>query len=613
VGGFMDDGGGDLMGMQGGTWLVTPMGRESIFTPEQFTEEQLAFAATARKFLEDKVMPRSAEIEQKKPGVLVELLRQAGELGLLMLDVPEAYDGLGTDKTTSMLVTEQMARSPSWAVTMGAHVGIGSLPIVFFGNDEQKKKYLSKLATGELIAAYALTEAGSGSDALAAKTTAVEDGDDYVLNGVKQWITNAGFADVFTVFARIVPPGGKAEDGKFTGFIVEKGDAGVSIGPEEHKMGIRGSSTCEVILDNVRIPKDRLLGRAGKGHKIAFGILNIGRLKLGVGAVGGSKIALKLAVDYAQERKQFGRAISTFGLIRHKLGRIACGIYATESMGYRCTGVIDAFIAQGGRSTAARSDDESRVQQALEEYAIESSILKVYGTEQLNYTIDEALQIFGGYGYTEHFPIERLARDARINRIFEGTNEVNRLLIPGTLLKRAVTGRVGLLAFVEQVNIELRNPDLIPLSVDGSLLGREKRAVELSKRIVTYVANIAIQKHMAELEERQDILGALADMMIDVYLMDSVTARTAQNIPSFGRDRTALQREMTTILVAEAYDRVVQGARRLAAGIAEEDELMVIFSNIEKFTVVRPVNTFKGLETVAAAVLAAGGYPTLDT
>ncbi len=598
------DGNSDELANLGGVWLIEPLYRQSIFTPEQFTEEQLAFAQTAADFATGKVLPRVGEIEGKKPGVLKELLTAAGELGLLMLDVPEAYGGLGTDKTTSMLVTEQMVCVPSWAVTMGAHVGIGSLPIVFFGNEEQKKKYLPKLATGELLAAYALTEAGSGSDALAAKTTAVEDGDHYVLNGVKQWITNAGFADVFTVFAKV---GGE----KFTGFIVEKTDAGVSIGPEEHKMGIRGSSTCELILDNVRVPKDRLLGRVGKGHKIAFGILNIGRLKLGVGSVGGSKHALKLAVDYAKERKQFNKPICEFGLIRHKLGRICCGIYATESMGYRATGMIDAFVAAGGRATAVGHDHESRVQQALEEYAIECAILKVFGTEQLDYTIDEALQIFGGYGYTEHFPIERLARDARINRIFEGTNEVNRLLIPATLLKRAVMGRLKLLDFVSQVKEELKNPDLIPLHVDGSTVGRERRATELSKRIACYVADIAIQKHMAELEERQDILGALSDMLIDVYLMDSVVARTAQNVPSFGRDKTELQREMCTLLVADAYDRVVQGARRLAASITEEDELQVIFANIERLNVVRPVNQFRALERIAAAVLEAGGYPVL--
>lgn len=589
---------------QGGVWLIEPMGKQSIFTPEQFTEEQLAFAKAASAFALGEVLPRVVDIEAKKPGVMRQLLATAGELGLLMLDVPEAYGGIGTDKTTSMLVTEQMVCVPSWAVTMGAHVGIGTLPIVFFGTDEQKRKYLPKLAIGELIAAYALTEAGSGSDALAAKTTATEDGEHWVLNGVKQWITNAGFADVFTVFAKV---GGE----KFTGFIVERTDAGVSIGPEEHKMGIRGSSTCELILDNVRIPKDRLLGRIGKGHKIAFGILNIGRLKLGVGAVGGSKYALKLAVDYAQQRKQFGKSISEFGLIRHKLGRIACGIYATESMGYRTTGIIDAFIASGGRASAVGHDHESRVQQAVEEYSIECAILKVFGTEQLDFTMDEALQIFGGYGYTEHFPIERLARDARINRIFEGTNEVNRLLIPGTLLKRAVMGRVKLLDFVTQVLEELKNPDLIPLAVDGSLMGREKRASELSKRIVTYVANIALQKHMAELEDRQDILGVLADMMIDVYLMDSVVARTSQNIPSFGRDKTAIQRDMTSLLVADAYDRVVQHARRLAASIVQEDELQVVFGNIERLNIVRPVNQFAALERIAVAVLQSGGYPSL--
>ena len=584
----------------GGRWLLQPLGRQSIFTPEQFTDEQLAFAETARQFVEGKVLPKTAEIEQKNLPLLRQLLRDAGELGLLMLDVPETYGGLGTDKTTSMLVTEQMAINASWAVTAGAHTGIGSLPIVFFGNDEQKKKYLPRLATGEIVAAYALTEAGSGSDALAAKCTAVEDGDFYVLNGVKQWITNAGFADVFTGFAKVAGE-------KFTGFVVERSDAGVSIGPEEHKMGIRGSSTCELVLDNVRMPKDRALGRSGKGHKIAFGILNIGRLKLGFGAVGGSKHGLHLSVAYAKERKQFDKPIASFGLVRQKLARIACGIYATESMGYRTTGIIDAFIAQANDP----ADKERRTHQALEEYAIESSILKVFGTEQLAFTVDEALQIFGGYGYTEHFPIERHARDARINRIFEGTNEVNRLLIPGTLLKRAVMGRLPLLEFVNQVNEELKNPDLIPVTVDGSIVGREKRSDELAKRMVAYVANIAIQKHMGELEERQDILGALADMLIDVYLMDSVVLRTAQNVPSFGRDKTLIQREMCALLVADAYERVLLGARRLAAGIASEDELQVIISNLERFHVVRPLNTFAAMENVAQAVLDAGGYPTL--
>lgn len=594
----MDDQTPPSPGSAGGSWLIEPLGKSSIFTTEQLTDEQLAFADTASAFVDGEILPRQKDIETKQPGLLKELLRKAGALGLLMLDIPEIHGGLGTDKTTSMLVTEYMAQQASWAVTMGAHVGIGSLPIVFFGSEDQKKKYLPKLATGELIAAYALTEAGSGSDALAAKTTATEDGEFWVLNGVKQWITNAGFADVFTVFAKV--------GGKFTGFIVERSDVGVSIGPEEHKMGIRGSSTCELILDGVRIPKDRLLGRIGKGHKIAFGILNIGRLKLGVGAVGGSKYALRLAVNYAKERWQFGKPIAEFGMIRQKIAKIACGIYATESMGYRTTGAIDAFIAEG-----TEAEKDRRTQQALEEYAIESSILKVYGTEQLDHTIDEALQIFGGYGYTEHFPIERLARDARINRIFEGTNEVNRLLIPGTLLKRAVMGRLPLLDFVAQVTAELANPDLIPMGVDGSIMGREKRSNELAKRIVAYVANIAIQKHMSELEERQDILGALADMLIDVYLMDSVVQRTAQNIPGFGREKTAIQREMTTLLVADAYDRVVQGGLRLAAGIAAEDELQVIVSNIERFHVVRPLNTFAATEKVAAAVLEARGYPAL--
>jgi alkylation response protein AidB-like acyl-CoA dehydrogenase len=583
----------------GGSWLIEA-GGETIFTPEQFSPEQLEFAKVADRFSAEEVLPQVEDIEHKKEGVLEALLHKAGELGLLMIDIPEEHGGLGADKTTSMLVTEQMVRVPSWAVTMGAHVGIGSLPIVFFGNDEQKAKYLPKLATGELIAAYALTEAGSGSDALAAKSKAVETDDGYVLNGVKQWITNAGFADVFTVFAKL--------DGeKFTGFIVERTDPGVSIGPEEKKMGIRGSSTCELILEDVKIPKDRLLGRVGKGHKIAFGILNIGRLKLGVASVGGSKYALQLAVEYAEQRKQFKKKLSEFGLIRHKLGKIACSIYACESMGYRTSGLVDQFIA-------AKPDDQEDTrwtQRALEEYAIESSILKVFGSEQLDHAIDEALQIFGGYGFTEHFPIERLSRDARVNRIFEGTNEVNRLLIPGTLLKRAVMQRLPLLEAVEKVKAELKNPDLIPLGVDGTLLGRERRATELSKRIVIYVASLAVERHMSELEERQDILAALSDLLIDVYLMDSVVQRTEQNFPSFGKERTTVHREMAHILVNDAYDRVVNGARRLAACIASEDEMPLVLHNIDQFVVVRPINTFAALDDIARVVIERGGYPSL--
>ncbi|MEW5848189.1 MAG: acyl-CoA dehydrogenase family protein [Myxococcota bacterium] len=582
---------------KGGEFLIKP-GGESIFTPEQFTDEQQQFHKTAMDFTVNEVLPLVDRLEHKEPGLMRSLLHKAGKLGLLSVDIPERYEGLGLDKTTSLLTQEAMVFYGSWGVTVGAHCGIGTLPIVFFGNEEQKQKYLPKLSTAEWVAAYALTEAGSGSDALAAKTTARLEGDHYVLNGVKQWITNAGFADVFVVFAKI---NGEA----FTGFIVERTDPGVRIGPEEKKMGIRGSSTCELILEEARIPKDRVLGEIGKGHRIAFGILNIGRLKLGVGAAGGAKNTLKLAVDYAKQRKAFGKTIAEFGMIRQKLGQMAMKIFVTESMAYRTSGLIDAYIATVPKSSTGY---DLHVQKALEEYAIECSILKVFGSEVLAYVVDEGLQIFGGYGYTEHFPIERVARDARINRIFEGTNEINRMLIPGTALKRAVKGQLPLMQFVEQVNAEIRDPDLIPMQLDGSRLGRERRCVELSKRIIAYVCSVAAAKYMTQLEERQDLLAGLADLMIDLYAMDSAVQRAGQNSANFGVSRTAIQRTMTNIFVHDAYDRIITNARKLSASMAEDDELDTMFRNIARFAVVRPVNYFQGLEAIAKQVLEDGGY-----
>jgi alkylation response protein AidB-like acyl-CoA dehydrogenase len=573
----------------GGAFLCEPAG--PVFTREMLTREQLEMMGTVEAFSRNEVEPCATQIERKEPGVLVGLLKRAGELGFLMADVPEAYGGMGADTVTSMLITESLRRLGSFSVTVGAHTGIGTLPIVFYGNEDQKRRYLPRLATGEWVAAYALTEAGSGSDALAAKTRAVREGGEYRLSGVKQWITNGAFADLFTVFAQV--------DGvKFTAFLVERTMPGVSVGPEEHKMGIRGSSTCELILEDARVPAENLLGEIGRGHKIAFNILNVGRLKLGIGTVGASRSALELAARYAATRRQFGKAIGEFGLVRQKLGRMAARIYAGESMGYRTAGLIDAAMAEAGHDA-----DKARV---LEEFAVEASILKIYGSECLDFAADEAVQIHGGYGFTEEFGVERMARDSRINRIFEGTNEINRLIIPGLLLKRAMKGELGLLAFVDQVRRDLAEGNPVP-PAEGPL-ARAKHAVDVMRRVFAVVAAAAVGKHGPAIGEHQEVVGALADMAIAVYALDSATARAEQSRVA-GHDASALQAAMTRVLAHDLHEEVMDTARLLAAALAEGEELAELFRTIHRFPERVPMNVFALVDEIAAACLAAGGYP----
>ena len=551
------------MAISGASWLVAPVGTHPQFTGANFTDDDLLYAKTAEDFVRGEVLPKLDAIEAKEEGLMPALLRRAGELGLLMVDIPERYGGLGLHKTTSMLVSERGALCASFSVSWGAHTGIGTLPIVYYGTEAQKAHYLPKLATGELLAAYALTEPGAGSDALAAKTRAERVGDVYRLTGTKQFITNAGFADVFTVFAKV--------DGEhFTAFLVERGAPGLSTGPEEKKLGIRGSSTRQLILEDVAVGADAVLGEVGQGHKIAFNILNIGRFKLGAGAGGAAKECLQIALDYARERKQFGRTIATFGMIQRKLADMATRIYVADSMSYRTAGLMDAAAA--AIDPAAPDAPRRLVKESIEEYTIEASILKVFGTETMDFVADESLQTLGGYGFTAEYPVERHYRDSRINRIFEGTNEINRLIIPATLLKRIGTGGLPFMEFLRQVEREIADRQSWPPGIGGPL-DREHRAAEVAKRVVAYTTKILVEKELASLKEKQQHLEVLANMIIDVYAMDSVVNRTLLLTGHGHPDDDALRLAMTNVFVASASERVIDGARRLLANEFEGEEL----------------------------------------
>lgn len=583
----------------GGGFLFQTVLTSPIFAPEQFTVEHLQFRKTARDFVTGELEPWIEDIEHKKPGVMVKAMQKAAELGLFMVEIPEAYDGLGADKVTGMLIAESLSPVGSFAVTHGAHTGIGTLPIVFYGTEEQKKHYLPKLASGEFMGAYALTEPGSGSDALAAKTTAklTEDGKHYVLNGTKQFITNGAWADVFTVFAQV--------DGeKFTAFLVDRKLDGVTIGPEERKLGIRGSSTTQVILDDVHVSSERVLGDIGRGHKIAFNILNIGRWKLGIGSIGAAKYALGHGVRFAKDRKQFKKPIATFGLIRQKIAASATLIYAGETMAYRLGGMLDARVKS---IDSGAEDYDKQVEKVIEEFTIEASILKVFGSETLNWVADEMLQVHGGYGYTEEYPLERIWRDARINRIFEGTNEINRLIIPATLLKRALKGQVPLMQFTQEVVGQLAEPDKLPQKGEGTL-GNEIWGVELAKRAVVFSASYAAQKYMVDLQEKQRILGGLADCLTDLFGMDSVIARASQAIEKSGEEKSAIHVQLTKLYCFEGRANIFQRLRRIAMMMAEGDELDTLYDNLGKLDQRYRVD-FMGLQdAVAERMLDEDGY-----
>lgn len=579
--------------IKGGGFLVDELTGEDIFTPEDFSEEHLMIAKTTEDFVEGEVLPVIEKLENHEFDHSVELLKKAGELGLLSADIPEEYGGLGLDKLSSALITEKFSRAGGFSISHGAHVGIGTLPIVFFGNEEQKSKYLPKLATGEWIAAYALTEPGSGSDALGAKTTAVlnEAGTHYILNGEKQWITNAGFADVFVVYAKI--------DGEhFSAFIVEREYPGVSVGPEEKKMGIKSSSTRTLILEDAQVPVENLLGEKGRGHVIAFNILNIGRYKLAVGGVSGAKIGIELATKYVNQRKQFGRTISSFSLTQEKLGTMAAETYANESAVYRTGGLFEQSLS---RLSDEESKDGREVAKAIAEYQIECSINKYMATELLDYVADEAVQMHGGYGFMDEYEVSRMYRDSRINRIFEGTNEINRLLVPGTLLKKALKGELPLLEAAQGLQEELLM--MMPEEIGDEPLEQEKYLVKNAKKIVLLGAGLAAQKYMQKLEDEQEILVNLANMAGEVYNMESAILRTEKAINKSGVEANKQKLLYTEVYVQEAFNRIEADAKEILVAVESGDNLRMMLSSLRKLTRHDPKNVIAKKREIAAKII----------
>ncbi len=576
----------------GGMFLLDPVGTTPFLVPEKFNEDQRLYYKTADDFVKKEILPNAEKLDHKQFDLMAALLKKAGENGLLMASIPPKYGGLGLDETTVMLMGEAMAKYGSWSVSIGGHTGIGSLPIVWFGNEAQKQKYLPKLSTGEWLAAYALSEPGAGSDALAAKTIAKlsPDKTQWILNGTKAWITNAGFADIFIVFAKV--------DGeKFSGFIVEKGTPGFSLGREETKIGLWGSSTRQLIFEDAKIPVENLLGEIGRGHKIAFNILNNGRLKLGIAVTGGAKYAMEGAIEYAKDRKAFGKSLSDFTLIREKLAQMTALIYANESMSYRTVGYVDGKLAGADHDSDAFG---GQVMAAAEEYAIESSILKVFGSEMLSAVIDEALQIHGGYGYTEEYPIARSYRDARVNRIFEGTNEINRMLIPGMFFKRAAKG-FPLMEWFEAILADVEGGRLPTFT---GPLAEEQRAAEMTKRIAGYAMKVGVETFGLELEQHQDILASIADACMEAYAIDSMVGRT---LATDATDPVRLA--LCKWYAHEAWSHAARKARKAICATVAGDDLKRHLANLEKMFAFVPTPVAELRETIVTRVLEAGKYP----
>ena len=576
---------------RGGEWLIKETDPASVMTRERITDEHRMIEQTAAEFMTGEVLPVLDRLEQKDWALNRTLLKKCGALGLLGTNVPEAFGGVDLDKVATLLVSEQVATNASFAATFGAQANLTILPIFMFGTEAQKAQYLPALVAGELAGAYCLSESGSGSDALSAKTKAMRQADgSFVLSGEKMWITNGGFADIFIVFAKV-------DSELFTAFIVERAWPGVSSGKEEHKMGLHGSSTTPVVLQDVPVPADAVLGEVGKGHKVAFNVLNFGRFKLGAMTSGGAKGALADSAKYAATRKQFGVPIATFGAIRHKLGEMTAREYALESLIYRTAGLIDQTVAASGGTPAA-------VLQALEEFAIEASIAKVYGSEAVDYIIDESVQIHGGNGFVADYPAERRYRDARVNRIFEGTNEINRLLIPGMLIKKAMKGDLPLLAAAKTLQDEIMGPAVAPDTSDRPLAA-ELHAVAAFKKVVLFVAGTAVQRHGDALQHEQEVLSSLADIVIDAYAAESAVLRAAA---AAGSD-AALHVAAATVVTHEAFGRIELAARAALAGLVDGDTLRTSLSALKRLMKLMPANLVMLRRLVSDAVVAKGGYP----
>ncbi len=583
---------------RGGRFVIEELQPEQITAPEDFTEEQQLLALAAKGFLESELVPRDEEIEKLDYELTKKLMLQAGEMGLLGADVPEAYGGIGLDKVSTTLLAETLAASSSFALSVGAHTGIGTLPIVFFGNEQQKEKYLPELAAGTRIAAYCLTEPSSGSDALGAKSVAKlnNEGTHYILNGSKLYITNAGFADIFIVYAKV-------DGDKFTAFIVEREMPGFSIGPEEQKMGIKGSSTCPLFFEDMAVPVENVLGEIGKGHRIAFNILNIGRFKLGAGCVGTAKEALQLSAKYANTRKQFGKPLTAFPVIGGKLADMNIRTYVMESMVYRTAGLIDAMLGEGD----ALNGQQAAL--AISEYALECSLVKVFATEALDFIADEGVQIHGGYGYIREYKIERIYRDSRINRIFEGTNEINRMLIPGTLLKKAMKGELPLMEETAKLQAALLEPVHVP-EFEKPLEKEEFRILQAKKAFLA-AGGLVVQKYGLELDEQQEVLCALADLMIAIFAMESAYLR-AQKIEAANKEKSVWQTSiaaiMTEVFVQETMEQFELTARRVLTAIEQDDGLRIQLSVLRKLMKAPIVDTIQMKRGIAARVIRSEQY-----
>jgi alkylation response protein AidB-like acyl-CoA dehydrogenase len=583
----------------GGSFLLEERQTADVFTPEDFSEQQQMIGQTTEEFAVNEILPQAEKIEHKDYSISRDLLKKAGDLGLSGVEIPEAYGGLEMDKVTAAIIADHIAKYAGFATTWGAHSGIGMLPIVYFGTEEQKKKYLPRLASGETVGAYALSEATSGSDALNCRARAVlsPDGKHYILNGEKMWITNAGFADLFTVFAKI--------DGeKFSAFLVEKDFPGFSHGAEEHKMGIRGSSTCPVILNDCKVPVENLLGEIGKGHVIAFNILNIGRFKLGAMCVGGARVSIESAVAYARQRKAFGKTIGDFGLVREKIANMATLIYVGESIVYRTVGMMDALLSQIDSASAQAAQDRRK---AIEEYAVECSILKVWGSEMIDYVVDETLQIYAGYGFVEEYPAERAYRDARINRIFEGTNEINRLIITGFLLKRAMSGQLPLMPAIKKLMDEVLSGPSVGEELDGAL-PEERKLVAQAKKLGLFVSGAATQKYMQKIQDQQEVMGAIADMTIEIYAMESAVLRAQKMVELKGEASAALPLAMTRVYLTQALEKIEAAAKKVIADVAEGDMLRTQLAIVRRLSKHEPFNTIGLRQLIAQKTIEAGKY-----